>query len=107
MSDRSMAAIAREQAPGLPWREASDPHDAWDVAEFQAGIVTARAKRSPRGGIVVEAEVRDWIVTGGRHRLTLRTLAASIRAKIEQQAVEHAAETAAALAMLGGGRCGS
>lgn len=105
MSGRSMVAIAREQAPGLPWREASDPHDAWDVAELRAGIVSARARRGPRGGgVIVEAEVRDRIVTGGRHRLTLRTLAASIRAKIEQQASEHAAETAAALAMLGGGR---
>lgn len=99
-----MVEIAREQAPGLPWREASDPHDAWDTAEFQAGIVSARAPLRPRGVVVVEAEVRDWIVTGGRHQLTLRTLTAAIRAKIEQQAAEHAKETAAALAMLGGGR---
>lgn len=55
MAERSMVEIAREQAPGLPWREGSDPHTSWEVAEFQAGIVSASAARSPRGGVVVEA----------------------------------------------------
>lgn len=63
MAERSMVEIAREQAPGLPWREGSDPHTSWEVAEFQAGIVSASAARSPRGGVVVEAEVRGMIVT--------------------------------------------
>lgn len=115
---RPMWQIAQEQAPGLPWKEASDPHDSWDVAEIREWILYARVERAKSGGRMrIFASVRDVAVRPlPGTRLDLAGLAEAIRAEVERQAAEHEAalahraathraEVEAALrALVGGGR---